>query len=43
MAEQWSASPVDADKGEHAVLYAIPFAGAWRVMRDGDGETGFIG
>jgi hypothetical protein len=43
MADERSAAPVDADKGEHAVLYAVPFAGAGRMMGDGDGKTGFIG
>ena len=43
MAEQRSAAPIDADKREHAVLDAIPFAGARRMMGDGNREAGFIG
>jgi len=31
------------DEGEELMLDAVPFAGAGRVVGDGDGETGFIG
>jgi hypothetical protein len=43
MTEQRPAAPVDADKREHAMLDAVPFAGARRVMGDRDSKAGFIG
>jgi hypothetical protein len=43
VAEQWPAALVDADKREHAMLDAVPFAGASRVMGDRDGKARFIG
>jgi hypothetical protein len=32
-----------ADEGEHSVLDAVPFAGAGRVVSDGDGQAGLGG
>jgi len=42
-ADQRLATPVLRDEGEELMLDAVPFAGAGRVVGDGDGETGFIG
>jgi len=41
--DQGLAAPVLGDEGEHAVLDAVPFAGAGRVMGDGDGQAGLVG
>ena len=41
--EQRLAAPVLGDEGEQAVLDAVPFAGAGRVMGDGDGQPGSVG
>src|ERR1700680_2969664 len=38
VADQRPAAPIDADKREHAVLDAVPLAGAGRMMGDGDGK-----
>ena len=43
MAEKRPAAPVDADEREHTVFDAVPFAGAWRMMGDGDRKACFIG
>jgi hypothetical protein len=37
------AAPVLGDKGEQAVLYLVPLAGARRQMGDRDGDSEFVG
>ena len=41
--EQRFGAPVLGNEGEHAMLDAVPLAGARRVMGDGDGEAGLVG
>jgi hypothetical protein len=36
-------APVVCDDVEQAVFDAVPFAGAGRQMRDGEGQAGLIG
>src|SRR6201996_8531613 len=43
MGQQGLATPVLRDEGEQAMLDAVPFAGARRQMRHGDGQTRLIG
>src|ERR1019366_6900773 len=43
VADQRLTSPILGDKGEEAVLYAVPFAGSGRMVDNRYGQTGFIG
>src|SRR5947209_15828653 len=40
VAFQWSSSPVAGYPGEEPVLDLVPFAGAGRIVADGDVESG---
>lgn len=35
--------PVDGNEGKEPILDLVPFAGSWRIMRDGDRQLLFIG
>src|SRR5680860_1747893 len=43
MGDQRSATPVHGDLGEEPVLDLVPFAGPWREMAHGDGQSGLRG
>ena len=41
--DQWPAAPVHGDLGEQPVFDLVPFAGSWREVAHGDGQSGLGG
>src|SRR5437879_12061285 len=40
--DQGLGTPVDGNVGEEPMFDLVPFAGSWRKMTHGDGESGFV-